>query len=326
MTSVALTSSRRALFWLGLSLPVWGATFALMDDAIGRLHTHLPAGVHDRVAPTFLLFLRFLLTLPLLPFVFPGFLRRLDRRAIRLGFLLSLPWYGGFLLQLYGIQDSTPTVAAFLTSLYVVFVPLVQRIGGRRRLTPGTALGVVFAVVGLAVMTDPFGGGFGMGEAFSALCAVSFTFHILWTDRFSRQASPEALTAGLMFWGTVYSGLLTLVLPGGAAAFRPGTLGGVVSDVPLMGNLAFLSVIASIGCLYVVNRFQNSLPPARAALLYTMEPIFAALISWAWWGEPMTLRKIAGGGIILAGNVLAETQISQIKMDSTEKGSEADDK
>ena len=313
-----MTAHRRALFWLCLFLPVWGSTFALMDGGLERLRPHLPPGAHDRVAPVFFLFLRFLPTLPLLPLVFPGILRKIDRRSIRHGFLLSLPWYSGFLLQLFGIQDSTPTIAAFLSGLFVMFVPFGQWIGGNRRPTAGTALGVAFAVLGMAVMTDPFGGGFGSGETFAAVSAVCFAVHILWTDRFSRESSAETLTAGLMFWGTVYSGLLTAALPGGAAAFRPETLRGIATDLPLLGILGWLASVASVGALFVVNRFQREIDPARAALLYTLEPAIAAVFSWLGRGEPMTLPKIAGGGIILAGNVLAETQSTQSRAEGAE--------
>ena len=304
--SLTTPADRKALVWLFLMLPVWGTTFPLMQIGIRDIASHLPPGGHPRIAPTLLLFLRFLIALPVILLLWRDLPRRLDRRTVRSGFLLSLPWYGGFILQIFGIQDSTPAISAFLTSLYVVVVPVISRILFREPMRGRVLVGIAVAVLGLGVMTDPFAGRFGWGEGLSALCAVSFAVHILLTDRLSREASAEGLTLGLMFWGSVYSLALLLVLPGGAAALAPAVLCGITTDGRIAANLAFLAVIASVLALYVVNAHQKSVTPARAALLYTLEPVFAAGFSWWLAQEELTAGKLAGGALILAGNFIAE--------------------
>ena len=73
-----------------------------------------------------------------------------------------------------------------------------------------------------------------------------------------------------------------------------------------MGALAYSGLLATALALLWQVRAQRHMSSARAALLFCLEPLFAALASWVWFGERLSLSQWGGGGLILAGMVLAE--------------------
>ena len=79
------------------------------------------------------------------------------------------------------------------------------------------------------------------------------------------------------------------------------------SVIHLLYNGFGLAVFGSVLALWVFYRFQRYLPATRAAIIYSLEPVFAAGMAWFFIGEPMTLRKIGGGAIIIVANLICES-------------------
>jgi drug/metabolite transporter (DMT)-like permease len=250
-------------------------------------------------APAFLL-LRFLLAALLFPAIFPSALRGLTRETLGAGILLSVPFCAGFYLQVKGLQDTTATVSAFLTNLTVVLTPVLGRLFFHERLRWSTAGGAVTATIGVYVLTNPAGGTFGPGEVLTTASAVAWALQIQLTNLVTRKHRPESITwimfcSATLCWGAVLVAMGT----DWPALARTAALPRVA------GSVAFTGTLCSIAAITVMNRYQKDLPPTRAAVIYTIEPVFAALFA-SWGGESMTLRKLCGGAIIIAGNLLCE--------------------
>lgn len=288
---------RRATLWLFSMCVIWGSSFFIMQRGVEAL---VPV-VGAVAAPTAFLFLRFLAAALIFPLVFPRALRLLTPRVVGAGVLLSLPFYAGFLLQVTGLRFTTPTVSAFLTNLTVVATPLLGRLVFRERMSWGNVAGSAIAISGVWVLTDPAGGAFRIGEILTAVSAVAWAVQIQLTNVLTRRHLPESLTF-VMFCC--------------AAAFSGATLAGMGTDgSALLGawrapgvawTVLFTATACSIVAITIMNRFQRDLSPTRASVLYTLEPVFAAALSAGFIGEPMTFRKIAGGAIIVGGNLVCE--------------------
>lgn len=291
-----MSPARRATLWLLSMCAVWGSSFWTMKAGQEPIAAVLGPGA---AAPAFLL-LRFLLAALLFPLVFPGAVRGLTRGTLAAGLLLSIPFCAGFYLQVKGLQDTSATVSAFLTNLTVILTPVLGRLFFRERLSWSTAAGAVVAIAGVYVLTDPAGGAFGRGEVLTAASAIAWALQIQLTNQVTRKHRPESIT-WVMFCCASLCWSATLAAMGTDWA----ALARVTMEPRVAWTVAFTATFCSIAAITIMNRFQKDLPPTRAAVIYTIEPVFAALFA-AWGGEPMTLRKLLGGAIIIGGNLVCE--------------------
>lgn len=294
-----MAPDRRATIWLLSMCVFWGSTFFTMELGIEGME----AAIGPQAAPSAFLFLRFLLAAALFPLLFPHVLKELTRRVAWHGFLLSLPFYAGFFLQVTGLaeESTTPTVSAFLTNLTVILTPLLGRIFFRETMAWSNVAGAVIALGGVYVLTDPAGGGFGTGELVTVACAVAFAVHIQLTNVITRRNHPETITFVMFVCAVVFSGATLLFM-----GVSPGDLAASLGERHVVWTLIYTAIVCTIVAITIMNRFQRDVPATRAAVLYTLEPVSAAVLAALFVGEEMTVRKILGGVVILAGNVVCE--------------------
>jgi drug/metabolite transporter (DMT)-like permease len=298
---------RRATAMLTLTCLFWGTTFLLMK--LGAERIRVIGGLRDALqASALFLLIRFALAAALTPLAIPQSWRRLDGAAWRHGFLLSLPFSAGFILQVFGLaqEDVTPSQSAFLTSLFVVATPILDGVIRRRRPTLGVGVGVVLATVGAAFIQGPLRGGLSLGAWATIACAVVFAGHILLTDHSTRRADPMALTFTTLVLSSLWMLVALLAVPGGSAVLRPAVVGRLLLDPTFAAAIAVCSLLATIAALALLNRWQKELSPSRAAIVYTSEPVFATLVSVAAGRERLTFWLFFGAAMILAANLAAE--------------------
>jgi drug/metabolite transporter (DMT)-like permease len=228
------------------------------------------------------------------------------RRPLGAGFfarggLLGLLLLATFAFQTFGLAYTTPSRSGFLTGLCVLLVPFVSRFLLGRRVRPSSWAGVALAVIGLLVLTRPFAGtvpaAVRLGDALTLACAVACAFQIALMSEWSRHHPLVPFT--LLQIGVTFAGAL-LLLPFEEVRFdgsRTGTFAGVV---------AFTGVWMTAGAFFVQNWGQRHTTAVRAALIYTLEPVTAALFSHFYGGEPLAAADWAGGGLIVLGVLAGE--------------------
>jgi drug/metabolite transporter (DMT)-like permease len=287
---------RRATLWLLAMCVVWGASFPVMKRGLDGLGAVVgPAAA----APAFLFF-RFLVAVALFPLVFPGVFKALTPAAIRAGALLSLPFTAGFLLQVWGLRTTPPSVSAFLTNLTVVATPLVGAIAFGEKPTKGNAAGAALAALGVWFLAGS-DGAFGFGAAITALSTIAWAVQIQMTQGITRRHSPEAVTFVLFACAALASGLALA-----ATGVDPAALRRAWAAPDVGWTVLFTALLCSVLATTVMNRYQRDLAPTRAAVIYTLEPVFAAALSTLLVLEPLTAAKVVGGAVILAGNFACE--------------------
>lgn len=267
---------------------VWGTTFTLVKRV-------LDAGT----TPGAFLALRFGLAAAVLALLWAWRRPRVSPGLWRDGGLLGLAMFAGFALQTFGLRYTTPSRSGFITGLAVVIVPLIARFLQGRRVTASAWAGVAMAVVGLAMLTRPFGGDASalvkLGDLLTLGCAVAYAFQIIWTSEFSPRHPLLALTTvqvAVTFAGSL---LLLAVEP-----FR------VVPSWELAGTVGFTGLAMTVGAFFVMNWAQRHTTAVRAALIYALEPPAAAVFSHFVTGEVLPAIGIAGGALIMVGVVVAE--------------------
>jgi drug/metabolite transporter (DMT)-like permease len=299
--------ARLAILLLASVCLFWGMTFLLMQ--IGTERIREVVGTTDRVGPSaFFLVVRFVIAAALMPLVLPRSVRRLSREAWKQGLLLSLPFSLGFILQVVGLSqpDVSPGQSAFLTSLYVVGTPIIDALARRRRPTLGVLLGIPLATLGAAFMQGPPRGGLSLGAWLTVGCAVVFAVHILVTDYSTRRADPLAITLTTLLFSAAWIALGLALTPGAAAVVRVDRLPALFLDPRFAATEVLCAVLATVVALSVLNRWQKELDPSRAAIVYTLEPVFASVISLIAGRDRLSGWLFFGAGMILLANLSAE--------------------
>lgn len=287
-------TQRRADVLLVLIAAIWGTTFTVVHQTVANF------------PPLALIALRFGCAALLLA---PLVLRRGVRwHEVKVGLLLGGLLFGGFAAQTLGLQRTTPARAGFITGLNVVLVPLFGLIWGQR--PPMRALlGVAVATAGLAVLTwgcaVPWLGCSvaaatapqqQWGDLLVLLCAAAFALHIVAVSRYATTLPAatvntwQLIAAAVLASGTAF------------ATERPFP----VPSPAVIGAALFLGVIATALVFALQLHVQRYTTATHTALIFALEPVFAALFARLWIGEQLTGAVLLGGAIMLAGVVLAE--------------------
>jgi drug/metabolite transporter (DMT)-like permease len=266
-----------------LTTLVWGATFPATKAAL------------DQVPPLTFLFLRFLLGATLVFAVLWISGRRIPRDpfTIRISVIATVWLFLGYVLQTVGLHYTTASNSAFITVLYVVFVPLFLRRWGSRGW-----MAALCAMVGLWLLVKPSTQG-NIGDLLSLGCAAAFAAHIACLERYTRMADPVA----------VFAWQLALVTPAMSAMMvweGPSLSVFSLSPVLLIG-LGVTGVLAT-GAFAVQIWVQRILPAQQVALLFSLEPACASWLAWYFLGETMDVQGWVGSLLILAGVILGSLQ------------------
>jgi drug/metabolite transporter (DMT)-like permease len=200
-------------------------------------------------------------------------------------------------LQQAGLVYTTAGKAGFITGLYVPLVPLFGLLG-RQRVPWATWVGVGLAVVGLYFLSISAKFELNRGDALVLACAVACAVQVLVIGWLSPHV--DALVFGLMQYSIVAGGSLLL--------------GVCLEDVTLAGVRAAAWELAYGGILSVSVAFtlqiigQRHAPPGHAALVMSLEAIFAALAGYVVLHETFGPRELLGAGLMLGGTLVSQVR------------------
>ena len=271
-----------------LSTLIWGATFPATKAAL------------EHISTLNFLFIRFLvgaglaLALVLLISGRLGFERDLLRRAGVATIWLFL----GYITQTLGLESTTASNSAFITTFYVVLVPLFML-----RFDWQTWSAAGLAVMGLWFLINP-SQSINIGDLWTLGCAAAFAAHIACLERYTREGDAWSLF--------VWQMMLVTVLFGVALVWEPKPLGGVGATPVLLTAFVVTGVLAT-GAFAVQIWVQQRLPAQKVALIFALEPVYAAWLAWYFLGEQLGLRGWIGSALVLAAVVLGSLSFSSIK-------------
>jgi len=262
----------------------FGTTFLVVQRAV------------ERVGPVPFLAVRFLIGALVL---WPLARRRpASPGELRDGLLAGIALVIGYVLQTVGLQYTGSATSAFITYMLVVFVPVLGLVLLRRRPHRITLVGIVVAVVGLVLLTDPGGAsqsaGFGRGEVLTLGCAIAFAAHVVILGETAHRHDPIRLAT------------VQLAVVGGACAIPGIWLGGYAFPAPALAAAVATALFATALAFVLQVAGQRTVVPARAALLLLLEPVFAGFVA-SVRGEALTSSQLAGALLILVAVVLSET-------------------
>jgi len=219
---------------------------------------------------------------------------------------LGLLLWAGQTVQMLGLDRTSEAVSAFLTSLTVIFVPVLMVVIVRRPPRAAIWLSVSLAAMGIWLMTGAAPTGFGAGEVLGLSCAILFSGHMIVLGEVGRDDSPWRLAAGQLLSVGFASAATSLFVSHGPAFLTPKLQWEIISSAAIWPYLILLTAISTMTAFGLMFYFQPKIDPTRAALIYLAEPIFAALYAYLAAGRMLSAVAILGAGMILAANVLVE--------------------
>jgi len=301
---------RRATIALFLVSIVWGFTFLWMKQAVDAMER--VAGPDRLVAGSgVFLAMRFTISMAILLVFVPSSRRALTSDATNVvwggGAWLGVFLVVGFVLQMIGLGDVTPAVSAFLTSLYVLFLAVITAFVERRLPRVGFAIGALLATAGAAVVRGrPEITEWRTGELLTVGASIAFAVHILVTDRVTKRAPVMPVTFAMLAWVALGGILLVGFENARGAGLTGAEFGALCRDPEFMRPLLLTTVFGTVVALGLMNIYQREVDPVRAAILYALEPIWAALIGVYVGADALTGWLVIGGSLLLAGNLVAE--------------------
>jgi len=265
---------------------IWGSTFVVVQNAL------------DAVAPLTFVAWRFALAALVLGVLFWRRARGIRRGELLAGGLLGLWLAGGYIFQTIGLQTTSSAKAGFITGLSVVIVPALATVVLGHPPGRGPLLGIALATVGLALLTLNRDLSVATGDLWVLACAVAFALHIVSVAHFSPHFDPIRLALVQIATVALLAGLAAALFETPTARF----------PADAWAAIAFTGVLATALVYSVQVHVQRFTTPTHTALLFSLEPVFAAFFGWWWAHEALGLRALVGCGLILAGMIVAEAR------------------
>ncbi|MTD57016.1 DMT family transporter [Amycolatopsis pithecellobii] len=278
---------------------VWGGTFVVVKD------------VTRDVSPMDFLAVRFLIATAALAALRPRAVFTLSRKQLGHGVLLGLALGSAYLAQTCGQQYTSASMSGFITGMSVVCTPVLAGLLLRHRIGRGTWGAVAMATVGLGVLSLR-GFAIGPGEGLTLLCALFFALHIVGLSEWSTARDAHALTVVQL--GVVAVLCLVLGAPDGI-------------DVP--GEESFwlpvigLAVVATAAAYLVQTWAQARLPASAAAVVLTLEPVFAGFFGVLVAHDELSPRILLGAALVVGAMYLAEFRSAATKPEATRQSWES---
>ncbi len=216
------------------------------------------------------------------------------------GFMCGITLFAGMNLQQFGIAAYPPEAASsgragFLTATYVVMIPIVQRLLGKK-LSITVIIAVFGCIAGMYLLC--MSGGFDsiyLGDVLELLCAVGFTAYILAVDKFA--GIDGIMISCLQF---VICGAICFVC---MMIFEKPDIA-VLADAWL--PIAYAGIVSS-GIGYTLQILgQKETEPTVASIIMSLESVFAALFGWMILGEILSTRELIGCALVFASVIIAQ--------------------
>lgn len=292
---------------LVLACLCWASFFTLCKNWQQAAHA-CPGG--DLVASLTLLGVRTVIALAIFGVLKPRLFLKPTRHELAVGLLLGSLTCLGNIFQVWGLASTSPALSGFFTSLSSLWVPILALVFFRLPVARSTWAGLLLGALGLAILgiKREVSWGIGFGDGLTVLSSLAFAVFILYLDRLGRTVNASHLTLVLI----AVSGLPALLLAVCAAAWQGQLLSWlrwlaeILQQPAVLRDMLLLTLLSTILATHLLSTYQPRVPASRAALIYLLEPVFAAVLSILVGHDSVSGRLLLGGALILSGNALVE--------------------
>ncbi|WP_432408372.1 DMT family transporter [Wukongibacter sp. M2B1] len=271
----------------------WGASFILTKIVLDELPTYN------------FLAIRFILASVISSLFFIRNMMKVDKKTLKLGILLGVILYLHYAFQTVGLQYTTASKSAFITGINVILVPIFSPLLLKKIPKKASIYGAVLAFIGMALLSlneVTSIKSINIGDVYTFICAVVFALYIIAVGKFTSEV--ESISFAVIQLGVV--GVLSLITS-------------FVIENPIIPmdrsswiSILILSIVCTSAAYIIQNVAQRFTSSTHTALIYTGEPVFAAMFGYIFFGELLSVKGTIGAILILTGMITAEINLKKL--------------
>jgi drug/metabolite transporter (DMT)-like permease len=260
---------------------IWGSTFAIIKETLKTVPVPILLALRFSVAALILLWVR------------P------ERRTLVPGIVLGVLSFAGYATQTIGMLTTSASKAAFITGLSVILTPIVGAIWLRQGVPLRAWLAALLALAGLGLMTLNPSEGFVVGDFWVLGTALAYALYIVYLGEIAAQHKPIVLTSlqiivvALLSWGWAVPELYVLKN----------------LSLSAISALLYLALFATVLVLWLQALAQRVVPAYAAALIFALEPVFAAIFAYFLLGETLSVQGWLGGALVVLAMIIGEFRL-----------------
>lgn len=264
----------------------WGMSYMFMVMGLETLE------VFNTVA------LRSLIAFILAGLIFYKKLMKLDKKIVLYGLIQGFFLVGAIGFPMIGVMTTPTANAGFLVSLTVVLVPIMTSIIDKKLPTRTVCIAIICTMIGIIILTFNSSLTLQIGDIFCLLTAFSYSIYIVLNGKFTKNVDSLAFGIYQMGFAAIISGCICLLFE---TPQIPSTSN---SWIAVLGLGTLCSAFGFIGQTVA----QQYTTPTHTGLIFSLEPIFAAIFAIIFLGESITIQLIIGGLFIFGGNIIAQLE------------------
>ena len=265
----------------------WGYSFVAIKDALSY------------ISPFNFLACRFIISFIILIVIFRKRLEKLNKETIIYGVIIGIFLFFAYAFQTIGLKYTTASNAGFITGFSVVLVPVFSVLFIKSKPSTESIIGVIFAFIGLYLLTYNKGYEINKGDILILFCAIAVAFHILTVGRYTVRSDSILLTVVQIGVVTFLSLFSVIIFETPAFPKGPGVWEAIL----------ITAVFSTVGAYLVQNIAQRFTSPTHTALIFSGEPVFAGIFGYFILNERLSDWAIIGCILILSGMIISELKI-----------------
>ncbi len=278
---------------------IWAGTFVIIKPTLSF------------ISPLLFVTIRFLIATIVLSLIYNKELLRIPKLTFKMGTILGIFLFIGFVVQTIGLKYTTATKSALITGTFVVFTPILQVFVERKPLKTGNLIGVILVFTGLIFLSSQqnnlwdlfisIGSDFNIGDLLTLICAIFFAGYIVYLDIISDKADFNHIVWIQIFITLIGSFMLMLT-------FHTLEIENVYLQIngQVIFTVIYTSIFATIVTTFLQTKYQKYTTPTRAAIIFTSEPLLASILAYLILNETIGIFGLIGGMLIISGVLASE--------------------
>ncbi len=277
---------------------IWGSTFTVIKDITTKVDAFLLSSLRNWIAVlAFLIYLIISKKLHTLK----------NKSAIKYGIILGVIIGAIYIVQTIGLNITSSTHSAFITSSAVILVPILLLFSGQNKLdkTQISTIGIVG--IGIYFLTNGnSNSSYNLGDVLTLICAVICALNIILSGEYVRKSELN----GIIFYQFLFAGIISTI----ALLIKTGiTKDEIIFELDAIPSILYLSLIGTLLCYFIMIYVQQYISTILTAMILSLEPIFATTASYFYTGETITLIELFGGLLIISGITYYNLKSEKIK-------------
>lgn len=278
---------------------LWGGTFVIVKESLNDISTMLFVALRFGLAGSILFLILFFKK------------QKIVNESILPGIFLGTLLFLGFFTQTVGLKFTSATKSGFITGSLVVMVPLFQTLIEKKFPTRGAQIGTVLVFIGILFLSNggssinnflgELGANFNFGDGMTLACAVFYALHVVYIDIISSKHDYWILLTTQIVTVAFFSLITSFFLAG----FSIEPLHISFSSYLIFG-IIYTAICATLITIGLQTKFQRVVSPTKAGIIYSFEPIFAAIFAFFLLNEKITNFGLVGSTLIFLGLISSE--------------------